>query len=304
MNKMIVLILGLYLLVPLAWGQGLDEINVVEMSWVFNCYQGIRTGQTPPPPSRLLRSYAEPAFFDVGRDENLLKERDLIKKTFNLNDVRPMAQEELWLRQNEPAGVISIDRENGLPLSIELERLDTSWLHYRVTVYESNAETKAVMRSAFTIPSSMTLKDAVVFGFEDSGGNPVFLSLRISNLFADGEMPGKAAAGIPMKRLVQASSGEAAGKPTEKPVIIPPRLSRRVPPIYPEAAKKAGVEGTVVLSVSLDDKGQVVRARVLKSIPELDQAALEAVRQWTYEPMTVNGTPKPIVFTVQVEFKR
>jgi len=302
MKKAMALCAGLLLLFPVLWSQGLEEINVVEMSWVIQCYQGTRPGATTPPV--VVSSYSKPAFFgDLGRHEDLVKERDLIKKTFNLNDVRPVSQGELWLKEKEPMGLIAIVRENEKPLSIVLERLDTSWLHYRVTVYESNAESKAIMRSAFTIPSSMTLKDAVVFGFEDSTKTPVFLSLRINNLYADGVVPGKAALEpIRDKQLPTAETPES--KPAEKPAIVAPRLTHREPPVYPEAAKNAGIAGTVVLSVSLDAKGNVIKARVIKSIPELDQAALDAVSQWKYEPMLVNGVPRPVVLSVSVDFKR
>ena len=304
MNRTTALVLGLLLLGPAGWGQGLDEINVVEMSWMLKCYQGIRPG-TPPRPE-ISSPYSDPAFFDdLGRDEDLAKEQNLIKTTFNLSDVRLLSQKELWLREKEPMGLITINRDNEKPLSIVLERLDSSWLHYRVTVYEANAESRAIMRSAFSIPSSMTLKDAVVFGFEDSSKSPVFLSLRITNLYADGEIAGKTTGGAPaQKQAPSAASGMAVARFADKPAITGPHLTHQVPPVYPEAAKKAGIAGTVVLSLTLDPKGNIVQARVIKSIPELDQAALDAVRQWEYEPMTVNGTPRPIVFTVSVEFKR
>jgi len=287
MKRTMALILSGFLLAPLAWNQGLDEINVAEMSWLIKCYRGVRPGTAKP--AEPASSYSRPAFLDgLGRDEDAAKERDLIKTTFNLGEVMLISQKELWLKEKEPMGLVAIARDDGGSLTIMLERLDTSWLHYRITAYEGNAGSEAVMRTAFSIPSSMTLKEAVVFGFEDSKKNPMFVSLRINNLYAEGVAPGKAATGIPAK----------------KPSIIGPRLIHRVPAVYPEAAKKAGIEGTVVLSVSLDEKGQVIRARVIKSIPELDEAALEAVRQWKYEPMTVDGNPRPIVFTVEVEFKR
>lgn len=287
MKRTMALTLGVFLLAPLVRSQGLDEINVVEMSWLIKCYQGVRPGTARP--AEAPSSYSRPAFFDrLGRDEDSARERDLIKTTFNLSEVRLVSDEELWLKEKEPMGLVAIAREEAGSLTIVLERLDTSWLHYRITAYEANPGSAAIMRSAFSIPSSMTLKEAVVFGFEDSRKSPVFLSLRINNLYADGVTPGRT------------STGAAAGKPD----ITSPRLVQRIAPIYPEAAKKAGIEGVVVLSVSLDVKGDVIRARVIKSIPELDQAALEAVRQWKYEPMRVDGMPKPIVFTVQVEFKR
>lgn len=287
MKRTMALTLSVFLLAPLVRSQGLDEINVVEMSWLIKCYQGVRPGAAKPaePPS----SYSRPAFIGgLGRDEDAAKERDLIRSTFNLSEVRLVSEEELWLKDKEPMGLVAIAREEAGSLTIMLERLDTSWLHYRITAYEAKAGSAAVIRSAFSIPSTMTLKEAVVFGFEDSRKNPIFLSLRINNLYADGVTPGKT------------STGQAAGKPN----IISPRLVQKIAPIYPEAAKKAGIEGVVILSVSLDVKGDVIRARVIKSIPELDQAALDAVRQWKYEPMRVDGTPRPIVFTVEVEFKR
>lgn len=290
MNKAIALILGLVLIAPLVWSQGLDEINVSEMSWLVKCYQGIRPGTTAPSGTE-TQLYSKPALLDnLGKDEDLAKELNLIKTTFNLSDVKFISQGELWLRTNEPMGLFTLKGETQRPLSIELERLDESWLHYRITVYEANTESKAVMRSAFTIPSSMSLREAVVFGFEDSARNPVFLSLRMTNLYAEGKAPG--------------APEERAATPAGKPTIVPPRLVRQVPPNYPESAKKLGIEGTVVLSVSLDEKGNIVRARVVKSIPELDQAAIDTVKQWKYEPMTVNGVPRPIVFTVSVNFKK
>ena len=305
MKKLLLLVLGALICYPLLWSQGLDEINVVEMSWLIKCYQGIRPA-TAVKAAETASSYSQPAFFDeLGRDEDLAKEREMIRTTFNLRDVQPISREELWLRAKEPSAMTTIVRAGGPSLTILLERLDDSWLHYRIAIYEKNDGTDPVLRSAFTIPGSMTLKDALVFGFEDEARGPYFLSLRINNLFAEGATLGKAAIGDSVQKPTKSQgAGPVPGEPAVKPEIKAPRLIQRVAPVYPEAAKQAGIEGTVVLSVSLDEKGRVIRARVVKSIPELDQAALEAVRQWTYAPMTVDGVPRPIVFTVPVDFKR
>jgi protein TonB len=48
--------------------------------------------------------------------------------------------------------------------------------------------------------------------------------------------------------------------------------------------------------------GTIREARVLRSIPLLDQAALDAVRQWEYEPTLLNGAPVPVILTVTVQF--
>ncbi len=85
--------------------------------------------------------------------------------------------------------------------------------------------------------------------------------------------------------------------------VKPPKLIKKVEPIYPEEAKKAGIEGVVILEVTTDIYGRVADAKVLRSIPELDQAAIDAVKQWVYEPEIVEGEPKGIVFTVTVTFR-
>jgi TonB family protein len=84
--------------------------------------------------------------------------------------------------------------------------------------------------------------------------------------------------------------------------IKPPKLLKMVEPVYPEDAKKEGIEGTVILEATADLKGHVEKVTVLRSVPALDQAAVDAVKQWIYEPMIIDGKPKPVVFTVTVRF--
>jgi protein TonB len=84
--------------------------------------------------------------------------------------------------------------------------------------------------------------------------------------------------------------------------IKPPKLIKKVEPIYPEVARQARVEGVVILEATTDIYGRVQRVRVLRSIPLLDKAAIDAVKQWVYEPMVVDGDPKGVVFTVTVRF--
>lgn len=88
---------------------------------------------------------------------------------------------------------------------------------------------------------------------------------------------------------------------TEGPVRAPTK-TKDVRPIYPPDAMAARIQGVVVVEVSLDTEGRVRDARVLRSIPELDEAALTAVRQWEFTPSIVNGKPVPIVMTVTVNF--
>jgi protein TonB len=82
-----------------------------------------------------------------------------------------------------------------------------------------------------------------------------------------------------------------------------PRLVKSVPPVYPPAAEEARVEGLVILECTIGVDGRVTEAQVLRSIPVLDEAALEAVRQWVYEPTVLDGMTVPVIMTVSVKFQ-
>jgi protein TonB len=84
--------------------------------------------------------------------------------------------------------------------------------------------------------------------------------------------------------------------------VAPPKLLTRVAPAYPRFAVEARVEGVVVLEAVVDPEGRVEDVRVLRSIPLLDQAAMDAVKQWRYAPVLVNGQAVSCVLTVTVTF--
>jgi protein TonB len=81
-----------------------------------------------------------------------------------------------------------------------------------------------------------------------------------------------------------------------------PQKIRHVAPVYPAIAQSANVQGVVILEAIVGGDGKVQDARVLRSIPLLDQAALDAVRQWEFTPTMLNGTPVPLIMTVTVQF--
>ena len=81
-----------------------------------------------------------------------------------------------------------------------------------------------------------------------------------------------------------------------------PTLLKRVAPTYPPIALSARVSGIVILESTIGVDGRVIDAKILRSIPLLDQAALDAVKQWEYTPTLLNGTPVPVVMTATVSF--
>jgi TonB family protein len=86
--------------------------------------------------------------------------------------------------------------------------------------------------------------------------------------------------------------------------LRPPVRIKEVAPVYPAIAVSAGVEGDVVIEATIDEDGKVAEAHVVKSVPLLDQAALDAVRQWQYQPSLLNGVPTAVITIVTVKFTR
>jgi protein TonB len=83
-----------------------------------------------------------------------------------------------------------------------------------------------------------------------------------------------------------------------------PKIIKKVSPIYPEEAKKNLVQGVVVLEVTTDEEGNVAEAKVVRSDSSLlNQASLDAVKQWKYEPMMSKGKPVRLSFNVTLTFR-
>ncbi|HYT65648.1 MAG TPA: TonB family protein [Vicinamibacterales bacterium] len=84
---------------------------------------------------------------------------------------------------------------------------------------------------------------------------------------------------------------------------VAPRKTVDVRPIYPDFARAARIEGTVVMEAVLDPSGHVTQLRVIQSVPMLDQAAIDAVRQWRYSPSLYGGHPVSVLMTITIRFK-
>jgi protein TonB len=85
--------------------------------------------------------------------------------------------------------------------------------------------------------------------------------------------------------------------------IKAPARIKYVMPEYPDIARAARVQGVVIIEAIIGADGRVEQARVLRSNPLLEQAALAAVRAWVYTPTLLNGRPTPVSMTVTVQFR-
>jgi protein TonB len=94
----------------------------------------------------------------------------------------------------------------------------------------------------------------------------------------------------------------AAGAVRVGGLISQPTKVKHVPPVYPQYAQDARVQGVVIIEALIAPDGRVGEARVIRSIPLLDQAAVDAVTQWEFTPTRLNGVPTPVIMTVTVNF--
>jgi periplasmic protein TonB len=81
-----------------------------------------------------------------------------------------------------------------------------------------------------------------------------------------------------------------------------PRKIVDATPVYPALALSVKVEGAVILEAVINERGVVERLRVLKSVPLLDAAAIDAVSRWRYTPTLLNGTPVAVLMTITINF--
>jgi protein TonB len=129
--------------------------------------------------------------------------------------------------------------------------------------------------------------------------------------FSMGGVAGGVAGGIPGGALGGVVGGIPAPPPPPPPPqervrvggeIKEPKLLKKVPPVYPPIAQSAKVQGIVIIEAIIGKDGHVKEAKVLRSQALLDQAALDAVKQWVFTPTLLNKMPVEVVMTVTVNF--
>ena len=86
------------------------------------------------------------------------------------------------------------------------------------------------------------------------------------------------------------------------PKVAQPIKVRDAAPVYPDNARVGAVRGSVILEIQLDVTGKVTHASVLRSIPFVDQAAIDCVMKWEFLPALIDGIPQPFHMMVYVAF--
>jgi len=130
------------------------------------------------------------------------------------------------------------------------------------------------------------------------------------DLGVEGGVPGGVEGGVPGGVVGGVVGGLPADVPPPaevKPVRVgglvqAPKLVHRVEPPYPEIARAARTSALLVLEATVGTDGRVREVKVLRGQPLFDQAAVEAVKQWRYQPFLLNGVPVPFIVTVTLNF--
>lgn len=132
------------------------------------------------------------------------------------------------------------------------------------------------------------------------------------DLGVPGGVPGGVEGGVPGGVVGGVVGGLPQGRPPPPPEVAPLRVGghikppvkvKDVIPVYPEIAQTARVQGLVILECVISPRGTVADVKVLRGVPLLNPAAVDAVRQWVYTPTLLNGIPVPVIMTVTVKFE-
>jgi periplasmic protein TonB len=128
-------------------------------------------------------------------------------------------------------------------------------------------------------------------------------------LGVEGGVAGGVEGGVPGGVVGGVVGGLPAELPPPPPQVVriggmvkAPKLVRRVDPVYPELALASRASATVVLEARIDVGGNVKTVRVVRGHPLFDEPAIDAVRQWRYQPLLLNGQPTEFILNVTVAF--
>ncbi len=269
----------------------------VDQELKLRFFEGIREGKAELP-RFVTSSYLQSTIIASIRSKFLLaEEQEQIKKVFNLKDVRLITEADLSWKSKHPKKIARIFRLDSKEYLIMITPPDRAQKRqFKVEVFEQTEKDKFnLMDTEIILPE----KNIAVLGFEDKQGKPYFISfhtpMKVLESVVGGVLGGVTEKGDEevTKRAIKAEGD-----------IKPPRLMKKVNPVYPEEARKERVEGVVILEATTDEEGNVARVKVLKSkSAQLNEAAIDAVRQWKYEPFYIKGKPYGLVFTVTIRFR-
>jgi TonB family protein len=218
----------------------------------------------------------------------------------------PPTEQDLLARMSRQPGEIAT--------YLDLAKLYTGAQRY-AEAEDMLARATALVRSARQAQASAAAKTAQTATEQEllarvtASPNTIGHHLALAQFYADAGRSADAQQSLARatELVRRARLGPAAAAGGSAPIrvggsISEPRKIMDVKPVYPQAALDAKVSGIVIMEVVIDTTGGVRDAKVLRSQPLLDQAALDAVKQWRFTPTLLNGAPQEVIMTVTVSF--
>jgi TonB family protein len=293
MNKIKKSIICLSLFLFLGPGIFADDQIVIES----NLFRAIIQASDAYPQEVIITSFSAPFFIPETSKSTELKSESIASLKNELNKVFQVRRIDHLLSGNMiwdgKKGIlietISLD-EFSYPLHFSPEVISKNSVNLQVEMFRRRNTDAAIgddkLEKLLDTEIVINFDKPIILGFPING-NTYFLSIYITRRSSDTLLRGK---------VIQV--------PSSTPIMMPPRPVYRFNPIYPVKCKNSQIEGSVIAEVSTDTRGYVNRVRVLKPAhPDLDRAALLALKQWRYEPLSMNEEPVPAVFVVSVDFK-
>jgi TonB family protein len=240
-------------------------------------YQGFREAE--PRQSDVVSAYSLEKIFsgDIFSEAEISKEIKTLAKVFNLQKVKILMNASLVLKVEKGGKTAEVFVLNGRKLVLLLTKVAGKKDLFAVEVKEKEEAAKPLLATDIVVPEGKT----ATLGFSDSEEKTFFLTLHRG--------PDKKSADKDVQRLPKEGKGA--------------KLIKKVDPVYPPEARQAGTEGTVILEATIDTQGKVTKVKMLKGENDLlNKAAIEALQQWEYEPMIVDGKPLQFAITVTMRF--
>ena len=169
----------------------------------------------------------------------------------------------------------------------------------RYTEYPSGSE-RAIRRKIVSFQGHYFAEDLqTYYGLGNKGGLTIHLDNIEALTFIDDTVFTPLSSAVPQKIEVRTTN---INKVNIAPGIMAGMLLKKVPPEYPLYAKAQRIQGIVVIQATISKTGRIENMRVIIGPAELQQAALDAVKQWIYKPYMLNGEPVSVVTTINVYF--
>lgn len=240
----------------------------------INLFQGYRPSKAEQPSPPLV-VYLPP---DPGWSDDVERQRQQIADTLGLEGASVLSLRRMTVASGAPQRIVADTRPTPYAISIRPVRVPPRAVELEVRI----AEGKTGERELASASVAGELGKTFILGGKP-GNTPIFVAVT--------------------PRDPQAGRKDS-GLYTVDGEVTPPRLVKRIEPSYPMKLREQGKTGLVVIQAVVATDGSISRAVVVRhSEPGLDDAALEAVRQWKYQPATLKGKAVQVYLTITVSFR-